>query len=336
MDDRGCEGINMFRRIKAQIKDLVQPTINLKPEIDGLHFEIGQLKSAFALEVHQLKMLLGRELAAQVKSHGIYEDIHEAEFKVFSQFGDDGILQYLIHETRPEQKTFVEFGVGDYREANTRFLLMNDNWRGLIMDGSHEAMEAVRRDVLYWRFDLTAFGAFITRENMNQLISENGFRGEIGLLSIDIDGNDYWIWEQIDVVQPVIVTIEYNSVFGSQHAVTIPYDSAFFRTSAHYSNLYWGASLRALCLLAEKKGYAFVGSNSNGNNAHFVRKDRLGRIRALSPEQGYVESKYRESRDQDGNLTYLSGAHRLNEIKEMQVYDVEKARLVRLVDLSAL
>ncbi|MBC7777848.1 MAG: hypothetical protein H7246_20610 [Phycisphaerae bacterium] len=310
--------------------------MNLKPEVDSLYSELGQLKSLVTLELHQLKMLLGKELANQVKSHGIYEDIHGAEFKVFSQFGDDGILQYLIHETRPEQRTFIEFGVEDYREANTRFLLMNDNWRGLIIDGSHEAMEAVRRDVLHWRFDLTAVGAFITRENINQLFSENGFRGEIGLLSIDIDGNDYWIWEQIDVVQPVIVTIEYNSVFGSQHAVTIPYDPAFFRTSAHYSNLYWGASLRALCLLAEKKGYAFVGSNSNGNNAHFVRKERLGRIPALSPEKGYVESKYRESRDQQGNLTYLGGMHRLNEIKDMQVYDVEKAGLVRLGDLSGL
>ena len=326
----------MLRRIKAQIRDLVQPTINLQPQVDGLHLEIQQLKSLVALEMHQLKMLLGKELANQVKSHGIYEDIHAAEFKVFSQFGDDGILQYLIHETRPEHRTFIEFGVEDYREANTRFLLMNNNWRGLIIDGSQEAMEAVRRDVLHWRFDLTAVGAFITRENINQLFSENGFRGEIGLLSIDIDGNDYWIWEQIDVVQPVIVTIEYNSVFGSQHAVTIPYDPAFFRTSAHYSNLYWGASLRALCLLAEKKGYAFVGSNSNGNNAHFVRKERLGRIPALSPEKGYVESKYRESRDQQGNLTYLGGMHRLNEIKDMQVYDVEKAGLVRLGDLSGL
>jgi hypothetical protein len=324
----------MFDRIKARIKELVQPTINLQPEVDGLHLEIGQLKSQVALEMHQLKMLLGKELANQVKSHGIYEDIHAAEFKVFSQFGDDGILQYLIHETRPEHATFIEFGVEDYQEANTRFLLMNDNWRGLIMDGSHEAMEAVRRDVLHWRFDLTAVGAFITRENINQLLNENGFRGEIGLLSIDVDGNDYWIWEQIDVVQPVIVTIEYNSVFGSQHAVTIPYDPAFFRTTAHYSNLYWGASLRALCLLAEKKGYAFVGSNSNGNNAHFVRKDRLGRIRALSPEQGYVESKYRESRNRHGDLTYISGAQRLNEIKDMQVYDIEKASLVRLGDLS--
>jgi hypothetical protein len=284
-------------------------------------------------EIQQLKLLTGRALANEVTKQGIYERIQDAEFKVFSQFGDDGILQYLIYQTKPDQETFIEFGVGDYSESNTRFLLINNNWRGLIMDGNSNAMAALRSDQIYWRYDLTAVGVFITRENINQLFRENDFAGEIGLLSIDIDGNDYWVWEAIDSVNPVIVTVEYNSVFGSECAVTVPYAQDFHRTRAHYSNLYWGTSLKALCCLAERKGYAFVGCNSAGNNAHFVRKDRVGAIPVFTAEQGYVESKFRESRDRDGNLTFLRGRQRMEAIKDMQVFDVERNRLVYLHDV---
>lgn len=279
------------------------------------------------------RLLLGKMLANQVKQHGIYEDLHDSEFKVFSQFGDDGILQYLIHQVHPEEHTFIEFGVQSYEEANTRFLLMNDNWSGLIIDGDLQTMAALPKNEIYWRYDLTAVGAFITCENINHLFADNGYSGEIGLLSIDVDGNDYWIWAAIQAVRPVIVTVEYNSVFGADHAITIPYDPDFHRAEAHASNLYWGASLRALCLLAEKKGYALVGCNSAGNNAHFVRKDKVGDIPVKTVVQGYVESKFRESRDKSGNLTYLRGRQRVEAIKDMQVVDVEHDRTIPIRDL---
>jgi hypothetical protein len=127
--------------------------------------------------------------------------------------------------------------------------------------------------------------------------------------------------------------VEYNSVFGAQHAIAVPYDPAFYRTKAHFSNLYWGASLKALCSLADKKGYAFVGCNLNGNNAHFVRKDKVGKIPVTSAEEGYVESHFRESRDVNGNLTYLRGEQRLESIKEMQVVDVEQGITIQIKDL---
>jgi len=295
--------------------------------------EFHSLSRQSRLENEKTQRLLGQLLANQVKQHGVYENIHDAEFKVFSQFGDDGILQYLIQQARPERHTFIEFGVQDYSEANTRFLLVNDNWRGLIMDGDVQAMFALRTDGIYWRHDLTAVGAFITRENVNQLFLDHGFSGEIGLLSIDIDGNDYWVWEAVNSVDPVIVTVEYNSVFGSQHAISVPYDPDFYRSKAHYSNLYWGVSLKALCILADKKGYAFVGCNSDGNNAHFVRKDKVGVIPVKSVEEGYVESCFRESRDINGNLSFLRGEQRINAIKDLQVVDLQTNMLVNLRDL---
>lgn len=286
-------------------------------------------------QIIESKLLTARVLINQMKSTGRLERIADAEFKVFSQFGDDGIIQYLVYQIgiSADLQTFIEFGVQDYQESNTRFLLMNDNWRGLILDGSQSNIDKVMQGSDYWRYDLTAVTAFIDRDNINDLFIRHGFTGEIGLLSIDIDGNDYWVWERIEAVNPMIVVAEYNSTFGAQYAVTIPYDATFQRNRAHYSNLYWGASLKAFCLLAERKGYAFVGSNSAGNNAYFVRLDKLANIRPLDVEQGYVAARFRESRNAEGDLTYLGRGARLQEISDMKVFDIEHAAMVRIADL---
>jgi hypothetical protein len=313
----------------ARIATLDEQVRFLSATVASYHNEVQSLQS----DLEALKLLDGKTLANQIKQHGIYENIQDAEFRVFSQFGDDGIIQYLIHHVKPEPQVFIEFGTQNYRESNTRFLLMNNNWKGLIIEGDANCIAFVKQEPTYWRYDLTAVNRFIDRDNINQIFTEHGFIGEIGLLSIDIDGNDYWVWEAIDSVNPAMVIVEYNSVFGAEHAISIPYDPRFQRTRAHYSNLFWGASLRALYLLAQKKGYAFVGCNSNGNNAHFVRKDKVGKIPAKTIEQGYVESRFRESRDLDGNLTYLRGRQRLDAIKDKQVVDVETNRLVSLRDL---
>lgn len=277
-------------------------------------------------QVVEAKLLSARLLIRQMKAQGVLPRLADAEFKVFSQFGDDGIIQYLLQQVDvPEDKRqFIEFGVQDYQESNTRFLLMNDNWSGLILDGSAGNICKVVADAQFWRHDLTAVAAFIDRDNVNDLFAGNGFEGEIGLLSVDIDGNDYWVWESIEVVNPIIVVCEYNSVFGAEHAVTVPYDPIFQRGAAHYSNLYWGVSLKALCLLAARRGYAFVGCNSAGNNAYFVRRDKLGSLRSLECGEGFVEAKFRESRNRNGELTYQPAGKRLGEIAQLPVFDVER------------
>jgi hypothetical protein len=179
-----------------------------------------------------------------------------------------------------------------------------------------------REEDIYRRHDLTAVCQFITRENINSIFEDAGFVGDIGLLSIDIDGNDYWVWEAIEVVQPRIVISEYNSVFGADRAVSVPYDPKFERRKAHYSDLFFGASLPALCYLAEKKGYDFVGSTSSGVNAFFVRKDLSQGLRKLTAKEGYVRSQHRESLDREGKLTYIGGLDRLKVIQDMSVVDV--------------
>jgi len=277
----------------------------------------------------ETSFLLGQLLTREMLKSK-YSNIQNSEFKVFSQWGDDGIIQYLINNINISNKIFIEFGVENYLESNTRFLLMNNNWTGLVFDGSKKNIDFVRSDNIYWKYDLIAEQAFITRENINFLIKKAGFIGEIGLLHIDIDGNDYWVWESIEVIKPDIVIIEYNSVFGIDRAITIPYKANFNRTKEHYSNLYAGSSLLALYDLAKEKGYSFIGTNSSGNNAYFILNEKLNIIKPIEIKHGYTLSKFRESRNKKGNLTFLRGNLRLKEIEGLPVYNTRTNNIEKL------
>ena len=275
--------------------------------------------------------LTGRLFGEMNRNRTDIKTIEDAEFKVYSQFGDDGIIQHLVNNLNlpPNLQTFIEFGVESYIEANTRFLLINNNWRGLIMDGSADNMAKVRASPLYYTYSLQAVQAFITAENINGLITTAGFSGEIGLLHIDIDGNDYWVWKAITAVNPVIVIMEYNALFGPESPVTVPYDPAFNRTQKHFSNQYFGSSLQSLCDLAAERGYDFIGSNLHGNNAYFIRKDR-NFMPALTAAEGFRECRFRQSRNQAGELIFTDGAARLQEIAGMPVVNTRTGKTEKI------
>ena len=124
-----------------------------------------------------------------------------------------------------------------------------------------------------------------------------------------------------------IVIMEYNSVFGCERAITVPYDPEFVREKKHYSYLYAGASLLALCDLADEKGYHFIGSNSAGNNAYYIRKEKIKNLKPLTAKEGYVEYKFRESRDKHGNLNFLRGQDRLTEIQGMNIVNTRTNKI---------
>lgn len=285
--------------------------------------------------LEQSRILNAKLILKSMPSSAMLDNLSGVEFKVFSQWGEDGIIQYLISKVPIVNRVFIEFGVEDYAESNTRFLMMNNNWQGLVIDGSERHISTIKAADYYWRFNLTGVAAFITRENINKLILGAGLQGDIGILSVDIDGNDYWVWEAIDVVSPRIVICEYNAVFGAVEAVVVPYDPKFNRTRAHYSNLYCGASLKALCLLAERKGYVYVGANSAGTNAFFVRKDVSSAVKSMDCLEGFVSSNVRESRAADGTLTHLAGLKRAEIIGNEPVLDLgtNKLKLIRDIQL---
>jgi hypothetical protein len=272
------------------------------------------------MEMESLKILTGRQIILQQSPYfKNVRELDEVEFSVFSQLGDDGIIQYLINRVNIRNRFFVEFGVQNYIESNTRFLLMNNNWQGLIMDGSQEFIDFIKNDYYYWKYNVEARRLFITAENINQAFRDSGVAGEIGILHIDIDGNDYWIWKAITEIDPVIVIMEYNSCFGDVRAITVPYEPDFERYAFHASGLVFGASLSALCDLANEKGYAFVGSNSYGNNAYFVKRTHLNGLKEINSSDGYRKSYCRQNKDANGNFTFKPDFEVITQIKDAVV-----------------
>ncbi len=267
------------------------------------------------------KVLTGTMLS-RLNLHSKPCALRDVEFQVFSQFGDDGIIQYLVHTLPIEERTFVEFGVEDYTESNTRFLLFKDKWEGLVIDGGKQNIDYINRDPASKLFNLRARQAFITAENINDLLAEGGMRGRIGLLSVDIDGVDYWVWKAITVADPAIVVVEYNAVFGSDRAITVPYQADFNRTAAHPSLQYWGASLAAFQHLASQKDYLFAGCNGNGNNAYFIRKDFGGLPQIEGLEKTYQPAAFAEAIVEGRRLR---GTQALDVIRGLPVFNVHTA-----------
>jgi len=302
--------------------------ISLSEKLSNLEKEMRRTTRA----IEELKILVGSHSGDKSQLKRSLCELHEVEFKVFSQWGDDGIIQFLVSNLDIRVSTFVEFGVGDYQESNTRFLLLNNNWRGVVFDSSAAQVRNIEASSGFWKYDLVARELWVTVENINQNLREVGLEGEIGLLHIDIDGNDYWIWKAISVVQPVIVIVEYNSVLGGEKSLTVPYRQDFDRAKAHFSHLYFGASLPALIDLGREKGYTFVGSNSAGNNAYFI-KDRAmnDTLAPFVATAKWVESRFRESRNEQGVLTYLGGLERGALINGLEVLNVKTGKLERLL-----
>ena len=276
-------------------------------------------------EAHEhTRELLGTMLADRFAKKSQIHSLHEVEFRVHSQFGDDGIIQWLVAQLPSLPKRFVEFGVEDYSESNTRFLMVSRNWSGLVMDGSPSNIARLRKRKWFWRYDLTALSRFVTRENVDNLIAEWAGSQPVGLLHIDVDGNDYWLWDAIKCISPGIVIVEYNAVFGAERAITIPYAPDFRRFSAHHSGQYVGASLAALTHLARHKNYALIGSNSAGNNAYFLRRDLLDDALVEVPvARAFLRPKFHDCRDRSNRIEFLSYEQRQATIHRMPVVNVE-------------
>jgi len=226
---------------------------------------------------------------------------HRHEFKIFSQNGEDGIIYYIFNKIGTKNRYFVEIGSGTGVECNTANLSLNNNWRGILIDGNKENIE--RGNIFYkTRFKkkplpVKLVHSFVTKENINKILSENGAVGKIDLLSIDIDGNDYWVWKAIKVIDPRVVVIEYNASLGYDKSLTVEYDPDFDRFKKHSSGWYHGASLSALTKLANSKGYILAGCNSDGVNAFFIKKEiAKENFSEMSPKDAYFPCSYRNKK----------------------------------------
>jgi len=174
-------------------------------------------------------------------------------------------------------KKCVEICAGDGIECNTANLIVNHRWIGMLCDGDPLKCQRARKfysahlDTRIW--PPVIVGDWITRESVNEVLSGHGFSGEIDLLSLDIDGMDYWVWEAIEQVSPRVVVLEFNHLLGPDTAVTVPYNESFVAEYTHHGADYAGASLSAFVKLSKAKGYRLVAVNSISTNAFFVRSD---------------------------------------------------------------
>lgn len=270
----------------------------------------------------EIKMNQGRMLT-QLQKSSPNVPLWQHEFKVFSQWGEDGIIQFLVNHLNISNRTFIEFGVEDFYESNCRFLMMKDYWQGFVIDGSEENMARLRSSYFYWQNQLSCKASFITRENVASLLEESGFDKDLGLLSVDIDGVDYHVLEALGQWTPAILIVEYNEAFGNNRPVTVPYDPMFLRRKKHTSNQYWGANLSAFCHLAGQRNYALVGINGVASNAFFVRRDLLNEsVREVSLASCSRPANFRDSRGANGELTFLSGRSRADAMADLPVVDV--------------
>lgn len=198
--------------------------------------------------------------------------LSDCGFRVFSQFEEDGLLLYLLAAIGMKHKTFVEIGGNDGVNSNCANLAFHFGYHGLFLEGGKAAVERGRRFYAKyphpWMYQPTFKQAYVTRENINQLVADQGFEGEIDLLSVDIDGNDYWVWDALEQVSPRIVVIETHVIYGLNNIV-VPYDPNYVYPGKHPA--YHGASPTAMVNLGRKKGYRLVGANQLGFNFIFVK-----------------------------------------------------------------
>jgi hypothetical protein len=196
--------------------------------------------------------------------------LDEVGFRCHSQFEEDGILLFLFAVIGYGNKTAVEICAGNGIECNTANLILNHGWWGYLFDGDERR---VAIGTAFYRDSVDTFlypprfkHAWITAENVNDLIRGAGIEGEIDLLSLDVDGMDYWIWRAIECIRPRVVVCETHNIIAPDDALTIPYDPHFvISVPDHHS-----ASLAAMAKLAAEKGYRLVGTHRYGFNAFFI------------------------------------------------------------------
>jgi hypothetical protein len=213
-------------------------------------------------------------------------------YRVYSQADEDGILHEIFRRIGEGGRTFLELGVGNGLENNTLFLLVQD-WSGIWIEGSDRKAAAAKKNLAAMVADgrLKIEQHFITAPTIDKKIAGLTAGRDVDLLSIDLDGNDYYVLDAIRSISPRVIVAEYNSKFPAD----IPWIIEYNEDHRWDSTDYFGASLKSLETLLAARGYALVGCNILGTNAFFLRTDLANETRFCAPftaENHYEPSRY--------------------------------------------
>jgi hypothetical protein len=243
-----------------------------------------------------LQVLLRQQYRDLARRGANFPELADVEFRSYSQNGEDGILLYLFSLLGTTNRRVVEICAGDGFECNAANLIVNHGWQALLVDGDTVQVSNGRQFYASCRNTWVSPPIFIqewiTAENVEATVARQGFGGSIDLLSLDLDGNDYWIWKALDCVVPRVVVIEFNAACGPERSLTVAYQPDF-RLDFSKPPYCCGASLPALVKLGREKGYRLVGIDVRGINAFFVRN---GLGESLLPERSAVECYDRTER----------------------------------------
>jgi len=281
-----------------------------------------------------LQLRIGQAaLMAQRAARHTFRHLWDAEVCVFSQWGEDGILDYLCDLTGISKPRVVEFGAGDFTECNSRCLAENRSASVLAVDARTDLESSVMRRDIRWRTTVIPRTEWITPDTapLAMAAAHEAFGG-VDIVSLDIDGNDYWVAESLPLEGVSIVVVEYNPAFGHERSVTVPRDDQFDRTAAHFSWVYYGASLRAFIELFADKGLTFVGTNRACNNAFFLRSvpDSLPFPVPGADLSRFTDVRFREARNESGVLALEHPSAILRRSPELALVDTASSTLTNL------
>lgn len=286
----------MLQRLRARLAQWLTPAseLTVSKRVHRIEKDLRALTEQHEQVFRQLRLLqagidgLVRAAYIDTSTLPFPERLTASRFRLLSQNQEDGVLWALFRQIGVTNRRFVELGSGA-TGGNAAMLAGEFGWTGLLVEGDKGKVEYAGR-----RFPrTTAVCEWITPENVNALLERHGYTGEVDLLSVDIDGNDYWVWDAITVCSGRVVMLEYNSMFGPERAVTVPYDPKFSRRDHRFC--YYGASLGAMTRLSARKGYRLVAVEPTGVNAFFLRNDVAPEIPACDPARVYrIPDKYNE------------------------------------------
>lgn len=295
------------------------------------------LRGFLSPEIRNFKFALGQSaILASRHSHSKVKNLWDAEVKVYSQWGEDGILDYICEIIALAKPRFLEIGAGNFLECNSRFIAEFRNASVVAVDARADLLSAPLHS-LKWKNHIELVHEWITPDNINNIIElAEQKMNSVDIFSLDLDGNDYWILERANLSQVKVVVVEYNALFGSTHEVTVPRNDRFERHKEHASGLYYGASLKAFVELLKLKGFVFIGTNRSCVNAFFIKKNLRSKFKTLKMQNldKYVDSTIRESRDSFGKLSFLAGIDRNIVIESLPLWNVASQVMVKVRDVS--
>lgn len=244
----------------------------LDTALQGIDRKLHELRE-IAVPQLQMAAIMERE---RILAERRYDDplrLERCGYSVYSQNDEDGILAEIFRRIGTTDHTFLEFGVEGGLENNT-LCLLEQGWSGAWIEADASRVSAMEKGFRRWLASgrLAVRNAVVTRDNIGALMRELRIPRAPDLLSIDIDGNDYHVWEAIDAIEPRAVVVEYNARFPPPMQWVMDYDPAHRWDGTDQ----YGASLESLTALGVRKGYVLVGCSITGTNAFFVQSTLAG------------------------------------------------------------